>query len=255
MEKPIRLLGWLFLIWVVSACAAQQTGTPIPTQTLIPSTATPTATPTLPTITPQDLPAAQDFILTPSPVPLLPIIDTTIEFDKAIVKQTQADLASHLSMPLDQLQLVEVRSRLYYVEDCPTANFPTPPPLSHGIEVTWIADTQTHTYLTWDNVDFVWCQIDRLRGKYLVAIDPVAAELSALAIRRVSQQEEIPADAFTLVDVIPVQWQDSSLGCPQAGQTYANSQIDGYRIVIGVGETSFQFHTDSVQLVPCDTAN
>lgn len=255
MEKPIRLLRWLFLVWIVSACAAQQTDAPVPTQTLIPSTATPTATPTQPTITPQNLPAAQDFILTPSPVPLLPIIETTSEFDEAIVKQTQADLASHLGVPLDQLQLVEVRPRLYYAEECPTANFPTPPPLSHGIEVTWIADTQTHTYLTWDNADFVWCQIDRLRGKYLAAIDPIAAELSALAIRRVSQQQDIPAEEITLADVLPVQWQDSSLGCPQAGQTYADSQIDGYRIIVQARETSYQFHTDSVQLVPCDTSN
>lgn len=255
MEMPIRVLGWLCLMWVVSACATQQIDTPIPTQTLVPSTATSTATPTLPTITPQDLPAAQDFLLTPSPVPISPIIQTTFDFDESIVMQTQADLASHLGVPLGALQLVEVLPRIYYVETCPTANSPTPPPLSHGIEVTWIADTQTHTYLTWDDTNFVWCQIDMLRGSYLAAVDPIAAELSALAIRRVSQQQDLSIDDITLIDALPIQWQDSSLGCPQAGQTYVDSQIDGYRIIVGDGETSYEFHTDSVQLVSCNDAN
>ena len=249
---PIKLSGWLILVLLVSACVSQQIDTPVPTQTLIPPTVTPTATAIIPTQTPQDLPAPQDFILTPSPTPLLPIIPTTEDFDVAIVEATGLDLAGRIGLPPEQLQLVQVRPRLYEEVDCPTGQRPIPPSASSGLEVTWIVDDQTHTYLTWDDDNLVWCEIDRLRGKYLTAIDPIAAELSALAIRRVSQQNDLASDTVELVDIFPVKWQDSSLGCPRDGQTYTDLQSDGYRIVVSDGETSYLFHTDSIQLISCE---
>lgn len=252
---PIKLLWWLLLLFVVAACSPQQVNSVVPTQTLVPSTETPTATPTLPTVTPQDLPVPQDFLFTPSPIPLSPIITTSLDFDVSRVEQTRHELASEIGLSTDQLQLVEVKPRLYYAVDCPTARSPVPSSLSYGLEITWIDNTQTHMYLTWGDQQMVWCKIDKIRGKYLNAIDPIAAELSALAIRHVSQDDAVDGGDIVLLDALPVQWQDTSLGCPQDGQTYAAAQIDGYRIVIGVGETSYVFHTDSVQLVPCINAS
>lgn len=249
---PIRLLGWLVLVIFVSACASQRIDTPVPTQTLIPPTATSTATPIIPTQTPQDLPEPQDFILTPSLTPVLPIISTTEDFDIAIVETTRLDLADHVGLPPVRLQLVKVHPRSYEEVNCPTGHLPVPSPSSDGFEVIWILDDETHTYLTWGDDNFVWCEIDRLRGEYLTAIDPIANELSALAIRRVSQQTDALRDTIELVDIVPIEWRNSSLGCPQDGQVYSDIQIDGYRIIVSEGETSYLFHTDSVQLVSCD---
>jgi len=249
MPKP---LGWLLLLLVVVACTPQTPDAPVPTQTLIPPTVTPTVTPIVPTITPQDLPAPEDFSLTPSPTPLRPIINPDMTPDEAVVLLTRQDLADNTGVAVEQIQLVKVESRLFYTVYCSTGRQDVPRPLSRGYEIVWALDNQTHTYLTWDESSFVWCDIDRLRGEYLAAIDPIAAELSALAIRRVRQQDDIEADAVVLEDVLPVQWQDTSLGCPQEGQTYSSVQIDGYRIVVSDGETSYLFHTDSVQLVPCE---
>ena len=80
---PIRLSGWLVLLLLVSACATQGIDTPVPTQTLIPPTITPSATPIRPTQTPENLPAPQDFILTPSLTPVTPIISSSDNFDRA----------------------------------------------------------------------------------------------------------------------------------------------------------------------------
>lgn len=245
---PIRLSGWLILILLVSACTSQRLDTPVPTQTLIPPTVTPTATPIIPTQTPQDLPEPQDLILTPSPTAVLPIISTTGNFDEAVVELTRLDLADHLGVLPDQLQLMKVDRSIHRVDVCPTGQAPIPPSASYGYEVVWAVDDETHTYLLWSNDKFVWCEFDRLRGDYLTAIDPIAAELTALAMRRVGQN----SDDVDLVDVVPVVWQDSSLGCPQEGQVYSDILIDGYRIEITDGETSYLFHTDSVQLVSCD---
>ena len=247
-----KLSGWLVLMLIISACTSQQVETAIPTQTLIPPTITPTATPLLPTQTPQNLPEPQDLIVQPSLTPLSPLVATTLTFDSDIVEFTRRDLANHLGIVSDRLQLVKVRPRIYLVVNCSTGRSPTPAPMTHGLEVTWIADDQVYVYLTWDDDEFVWCETDRLHGEALIAIDPIAAELTALAIRRVSQQTDNSTDSIVLLDILPVEWQDSSLGCPQAGQVYADSQIDGYRIVVADEEANYLFHTDSVQLVLCD---
>jgi len=249
---PIRLSGWLIFVLFISACTAQQIDTPVPTQTLIPPTITPTAPPIRPTATPQDLPEPQDFSLTPSATPVLPIISTTYNFDAGVVEMTRLDLAEQIGVLPQQLQLMSVQRMIHKIDVCSTGRLPIPPPSSYGSEVVWAVGNETHTYLLWSNDKFVWCNVDRLAGDFLTAIDPVASELSALAMRRVRQQSDVSDEAVELVDVYPVVWQDSSLGCPQDGQVYSNILIDGYRIEISDGETSYLFHTDSVQLVPCD---
>lgn len=250
-----KLSGWFVLLLIVVGCTPQLRDTPIPTLTLIPPTITPTITPVLPTITPQELPDAQDFNLTPSPTPLRPLIDSDISIDTDVILLTRQHLADNTGVTTDRIQLIEVTPRIFYTPECSTGQQILPSPLSHGYEIVWMLDSQSHTYLTWHETEFVWCQIEQLRGDYLTAVDPIAAELSALAIRRVRQQEDVDPDAVALEDIFPAQWSDSSLGCPQDGQVYTQALIDGYRIVVGDGETSYLFHTDSVQLVPCDFEN
>ncbi len=247
-----RLSGWLLLLLSIVACSPQAVDTPIPTLTLIPPTVTPTVTPIIPTTTPQDLPVAQDFVLTPSPMPLQPMINSDMTVDSEVILTTRQHLADNTGVATDLIQLIKVSPRIYYNADCTTGQQIIPPPFSNGYEVVWVLDNQTHLYLTWDDTAFVWCEIERLRGDYLTAIDPIAAELSALALRLVRQNDEVDGESVTLEDVVPMQWQDSSLGCPQEGQTYTSVQIDGYRIVVTDEETSYLFHTDSVQLVPCE---
>lgn len=247
-----RLLGWLCVGFILGACATQTTNTPIPTLTLVPPTVTPTATPIIPTITPQNLPSAQELSLSPSPIPLMPLIPSVVNFDNEIVEQTRLNLANNLGLSLEQIQLIRIQSRLYYSVECSTGFSPLPSALSHGLEIVWIANEQTHTYLTWGDDNFVWCNIDRIHGEILTAIDPIAAELTALAIRRVQQQTDLSSEDVVVEVVSPIQWQDSSLGCPQPNQVYSDIQIDGYRIIISDGENSYLFHTDSVQLIPCE---
>ncbi len=249
-----KLLGVVIFLLMIGACTPAIIDTPVPTQTLIPPTITPTATPIIPTPTPQNLPEAQSFILTPSPTPLRPLLQSQQSFDMDVISMTRSDLALNLGVQEGQLQLVEVLNRFYYAPECSLNVESLPSSLSSGYEVVWVVNEEVYSYLTWGQ-SFVWCDINPLRGKYLTAIDPIAAELSALAIRRVQQQLDTDDTIVELSDVVPVQWRDSSLGCPQEGSDYAQALIDGYRIIVTDGETSYLFHTDSVQLVSCDFAS
>jgi hypothetical protein len=85
--------------------------------------------------------------------------------------------------------------------------------------------------------------------------DPAAAELVALAQRRLSQELDLPARSIQLIEVQPYTWTESSLGCPIPGQQYLAATADGYRIVLQAGDRRYLFHSDSDRIISCDPKN
>jgi hypothetical protein len=84
--------------------------------------------------------------------------------------------------------------------------------------------------------------------------DPVANDLVALAQRRVAQELNLPVRRIRLVEVKFYTWADTSLGCPQPNESYAQVTVDGYRIVLEAGDKQYIFHTDFDRVLPCDAA-
>jgi hypothetical protein len=88
----------------------------------------------------------------------------------------------------------------------------------------------------------------------LIHVDPVAAELAAIAQRRVATDLGVEPSRIRVITIEAVRWPDSSLGCPQLDQDYVAVQIDGYRIVLRTGDDTFVFHTDFDRIIPCPEA-
>ena len=55
----------------------------------------------------------------------------------------------------------------------------------------------------------------------------------------------VPAAGLELVSDEPVQWGDTSLGCPQAGMVYAQVITPGHRITFRQGDDTYEVHTAS----------
>jgi hypothetical protein len=89
----------------------------------------------------------------------------------------------------------------------------------------------------------------------LLQTDPIAADLAALAQRRIADQLGLPTIRVRITEVTPYEWSDSSLGCPLPGQTYAPVDVIGYRIVLFAAGSQYIFHSDTEQLIACDEAN
>jgi hypothetical protein len=85
--------------------------------------------------------------------------------------------------------------------------------------------------------------------------DPVAAELVALAQRRVADTTSLPVRRVEIVEVKSYKWTDVSLGCPTPDESYGQQEVDGYRIVLKANDQQFIFHTDFDRVVACDPAN
>ena len=79
--------------------------------------------------------------------------------------------------------------------------------------------------------------------------------MTGLAQRRLGEELDLPTRRLRVIAVRPLQWPDSSLGCPLPDQTYTPIQMDGYRIVLGVGNSEYIFHSDFDRVIPCEPDN
>jgi len=64
-------------------------------------------------------------------------------------------------------------------------------------------------------------------------IDPVVADAAA--------RSGMPADQVVVQSAEAVTFPDAGLGCPIAGMAYPQVQVDGYRIVVLAGETTYDY--------------
>lgn len=249
--------GALVLLALVG-CAAEAARTPVPTLTLIPPTVTYTPTPVTPTATPLGLPGPADLMtLTPAPeslqVPALaqPLLQRALE-----------DLAEHAEVDVSAVRILRLERAVWTSLDlgCGEARAGEIENAQiEGFRFVLQAGGQTYEYHTDTRSSLRLCEdaensAERTES-LLLEMDPVAADTVAVAQRRLADQLGLPMVRIRVVDVMPVTWTDSSLGCPQPGQTYTPITIFGYRIVLMAGETEYIFHSDSTQVLACPAEN
>jgi hypothetical protein len=201
---------------------------------LAPPTATPE--PLLPTAIPPTLPAPGDIVVTHSAATPLP------EEAQAIVDQILADFADDES---PRLLLVE---RVLWTATAPNCADNA----GWGYRVILVEGETFYEYHS-NGAQIMRCPStgETLSVAALLAIDPVAAEMAALAQRRVAENLDLPTRSVQIVDVRPISWLDSSLGCPLPDQQYTPMHVDGYRIVVAANDTEYIFHSDFNRIIPC----
>lgn len=256
----------LILIGALVGCTAPPTPVPVATVTLIPSTATFTPTPLTPTPTIPNLPNPDALVPTETPLPIVdPILPIEVTADRDLTRRVLRDLAEDLEIPLQQVQLVSIETSTWVSEEtaCNPAEGELTGDLSReqneplaGFHYVLLVGDTLHDYYTEGTRRFVRCDETRkLSGELLITVDPVAAEMVRLVQGRVAQQLDLSVRRVQLVDIAPVTWPDTSIGCPFEGSTYTDALIDGYRIVVVAGTTEYIYHSDSATVIPCATEN
>ena len=71
-----------------------------------------------------------------------------------------------------------------------------------------------------------------------------ASQAVQTAVEALAQELGIPETSIGLEEVLPVQWNDSSLGCPRPGEVYLQVITPGYLVTLTVGEDVYHVHTD-----------
>lgn len=82
--------------------------------------------------------------------------------------------------------------------------------------------------------------------------DPTLEKLIEDAKQDLMQRANVPADAITVVSAQPVEWRDSSLGCPIEGMMYAQVITPGYLIVLEANGQEYEYHASTTRVMYCE---
>jgi hypothetical protein len=267
MSKPSSVPLWTRRRWlallvvaplliVAAGCASGGDSTAVPTQVLL--VVTPSPTPQIPAPTPSPEPALLPVDLQVDLRPDLAVLASDDERHTALL--VLEELSASQEIPPETAQVIHVEAARWrgLSLDCPEPEDVTGIRREvPGFRVILVAGETVYQAHTGPEAQVLLCSQTSLadvRGEVLTLVDPVAAELLALARRRLSLQFDLPMQRIQLVDMGRVIWPDSSLGCPVNDQTYVEMPVEGYRIVVSVGGEEYHFHTDSSRVFSCDPA-
>ncbi len=80
----------------------------------------------------------------------------------------------------------------------------------------------------------------------------VPPEFIEQIITAASEEENLETDAIKIIRAESVIWRDGSLGCPKPGQMYTMAHVEGYWVVLEVGDRQFDYRvTSSGQFLRC----
>ena len=82
--------------------------------------------------------------------------------------------------------------------------------------------------------------------------DPTLQKLINDARRDLTQRANVPDSAITVKSAEPVEWPDTSLGCPIEGMMYAQVITPGYLIVLEANGQAYEYHASRTNVVYCE---
>ena len=81
-----------------------------------------------------------------------------------------------------------------------------------------------------------------------------AQEIVSMVQLDLAEQLGAPLDEIVVVSAKPVDWPDSSLGCPKPDHMYAQTVTPGFQVVLETGGEQYVYHTGTEYFVWCDAA-
>lgn len=262
-----RILCVLILIGTLFACSTPPTPLVVPTLTLVPNTETSTPTPVTPSPIPDVSATPLPLTATPSPFPIVTILDTSVTPDVDLTRRILRDLASKLNIDINGIQIVTIEAASWFDDqlgcDAQTTldaqeAFATFQPGARvdGFRYVLLVGNTAHEYHSEGVRRFESCvSTEHIRDELLLAVDPIALDMLSLVQRIVANELNLSTRRIQMVSVVPYVWHDTSLGCPQANQSYTQADIPGYRIVVEAGSTQYAYHSDSTTAVRCPAGN
>jgi hypothetical protein len=174
-----------------------------------------------------------------------------------ITNQVRQDLAERLNTGQAGIRVLEVRS-----VDWPDTSLGCPQPgmtyaqvVTPGYQIVLEFGGREYTYHTGDG-SFVLCENgEPAPGKGETAPDEMNPDEIALidkAKEDLTNRLKIAPDSIVLRSVEAVQWPNSSLGCPQPGQSYLTVVTPGYLIKLEAGERIYEYHSGQTNVVYCE---
>jgi len=76
------------------------------------------------------------------------------------------------------------------------------------------------------------------------SMTPAEARVLEMAKQELAQRTGADPSEIVVQRIEPVDWRDSSLGCPAPGKAYAQVITPGFRVVLEIQGRSYELHSD-----------
>jgi hypothetical protein len=163
-------------------------------------------------------------------------------------------LAQALNIPPSSITMVGIPLPIQWNDSslgCPQPGQTSNPVITPGYLITLEAAGSTYKIHTDLTGTVIVCTNSNPSLGTLTAPDPVVAEFIIQAKKDLASRLGIATDSVVLVRSEAVEWPDSNLGCPKAGEEAIQVITPGYRIVLAVEETYYEYHTDLQRMEFC----
>lgn len=242
------LLTYVVIVLVgVAACSPSPTPIIIVTSTVILPTAT--QTPQVMNANSNPTHTATSVVLATPATTVTTLLESSVDPNSLLSQRIADQLASDLSVAAHRVQFVQISAN-----DGQDANQHLCTDLFDPVAQYYLllVGETLYEYHTNSAEEFLRCeQTSLVSGEILLAVDPLAAETFHIVQNLLATELDLSTRRIRLQEMIPVTWQDTSLGCPQSGQTYTDQEILGYHLVVTVGEQAYIYHSDANTAYPC----
>lgn len=174
-----------------------------------------------------------------------------------LVQQAQEDLAQRLSASPDQINVLSVNGVVWSDGSlgCAQPGQAYTQATVPGYQIVLSYQGQQYDYHS-DSIRVFLCETSAPVTGITKNIAP-EVKLVNLAVNDLAQRIGISKEQIIPEPITAKKWDDSSLGCPAPGQTYAPGAIKGYEIVLKVKdqdnqEKKYTYHSDLERVVYCE---
>lgn len=164
-------------------------------------------------------------------------------------------LAGELQLPADQIEVLQVEPK-----EWPNTGLGCQEPgkaylevITPGYRILLGARGRQYEYHS-DRMKMV-VRCDSPRATATAGATPMSTQpdVVRLAVADLAQTLSLRPEEIAVQQVEPVEWSDSSLGCPQPGRAYLQVITPGYRIVLAAGGRHYTYHANMKDMVVrCD---
>lgn len=183
--------------------------------------------------------------------PRPPAVETLTDAQRAVANLAVATLAEDLKIAKEAITVESVTEVDWRNSSlgCPKPGMVYLEVITSGHKVALRANGQLYNVHEADNKAFV-CKQPTLAGAQPKPELAYSRQMLT-AQRDLAKRLGVPMAEIRPGGATRMTWEDASLGCPQAGVTYAEAETEGWRLTLKHGEREYTYHSDDHHTIPC----
>lgn len=174
------------------------------------------------------------------------------EAERGIAKLAIDTLAADLQIAKDGILVDTIRAVEWRDSSagCPKPGRAYLQVITPGHKITLRANGQVHVVHEAKGSAVV-CRNSNAMGSVNAAMELTFGSQMLVAQKDLARRLGVQANEIRPLAGVQKTWPDASLGCPEAGATYAAGPVSGWELTLTDGKRPYTYHTDMTRTIPC----